>query len=412
MDERIKQAENRVRGVFDAIEETEYYNSRKVLKAFRDHAISEAHFVPTTGYGYDDLGREALDAVYAQIFDGEDALVRHTIISGTHAIALCLSANLRPGDLLLSVTGKPYDTLEETIGIRGDQSGSLKEFGVAYHQVNLLEDGSPDYEAIEKALHKNPKMVMIQRSKGYEWRKSLDMVTMAQLIRFIKQNSNAIVLVDNCYGEFVERTEPTTHGADLIAGSLIKNPGGGLAPIGGYIVGKKQYIENIANRLTCPGIGKECGASLGISKSFFQGIFLAPQVVASALKTAVLSSAVFENLGYEVCPLPFEKRTDIIQAIKFGDEDRLVAFCQGIQKGSPIDSHVVPEPWDMPGYAHQVIMAAGAFIQGSSIELSADAPIKEPFIAFQQGGLTYSYGKLGLKFALENLQEKNILQKN
>ncbi len=410
MEQMIKEAENRVRAQFADLEATEYFNSGKVLAAFQKHNINEAHFAPTTGYGYDDLGRDTLEQIYAEIFGGEDAIVRHTITSGTHALSMVLFGLLLPGDHLLAVTGKPYDTLEEAIGIRGNAHGSLREMGVSYKQVELLDSGLPDYDGIARAIAEQPpKVVMMQRSKGYSFRKSLDMQEMQKLIAFIKQRTDAYVFVDNCYGEFVEKTEPIEAGADVIAGSLIKNPGGGLAPTGGYIVGSKDAIERIAGRLTCPGIGKEGGASLGVTKSFYQGLFLAPSVVCAALKTAVLAASVFESLGYAVCPAPDEKRTDIIQAVRLENEARLIAFCQGIQMGAPIDSAVLPEPWDMPGYAHKVIMAAGAFVQGSSIELSADAPIKPPFIAYLQGGLTYSYGKRGLICALSHLQQKNLL---
>ena len=407
MNKIIFDAENQVKQVFGEIEETEFYNSQKVIDAFREFGVNEAHFMPTTGYGYDDLGRDTLDKIYAKVFGAEDALVRHNIISGTHAITLCMFAVLRPGDLLVSVTGKPYDTLEEAIGIRGSANGNLKEYNVSYEQVELGSDGMPDYEEIERVLLKKPKAVLIQRSKGYGWRKSFSYEDIKKLITFIKERSDACVIVDNCYGEFVQKHEPTECGADLMAGSLIKNPGGGLAPTGGYVAGKAKYVEMAADRLTSPGIGKECGASLGISRDFYRGFFFAPSVVAAAVKTAVLSSMVFKSLGYEVCPEPFEERCDIIQAIKFNDEEKLKAFCRGIQKGAPVDSNVVPEPWDMPGYEHKVIMAAGAFVQGSSIELSADGPIKPPYIAYQQGGLTYPYGKIGVSYAVEELEKLN-----
>lgn len=408
----IKEAEARVKEKFSELEETEYYNSKKVLSAFQKFGINEAHFAPTSGYGYDDLGRDTLEEVFAEVFGGEDAIVRHTITSGTHALSMVLFGLLKTGDRLLAASGKPYDTIEEAIGIRGNAYGSLKDLGVTYGQVDLLPDGTPDYENIEKEIKENPpQVVMLQRSKGYSFRKSLDMKEMEKLISFIKARCDCFVFVDNCYGEFCEEKEPTNVGADVIAGSLIKNPGGGIAPTGGYIVGKKTAIERIANRLTAPGIGKEGGASLGITKSLFQGLFMAPSVVCSALKTAVLTANIFENLGYTVSPLSNEKRTDIIQAICLEDRERLITFCQGIQQGSPIDSNVLPEPWAMPGYAHEVIMAAGAFTQGSSIELSADGPVIEPFNVYMQGGLTYSYGKLGIRTAIEKLKEKNLLAK-
>ncbi len=403
--ERILKAEKQLEEMFKQVEETEFKNTKKVLDAFRKYEINESHFVPTNGYGYDDIGRDTLDKIYAEVFGAEDAIVRHNIISGTHALTLCLFGVLRPGDLMLAVTGKPYDTLEEAIGIRGNASGSLKDFGVKYGQVDLLPDGTPDYDKIKEALKDKPKLVTIQRSKGYEWRKSIDMAEMKKLISFIKENSDAYVMVDNCYGEFVEETEPTDYGADLMAGSLIKNPGGGIAPTGGYIAGSRECVEMAANRLTSPGIGKECGASLGFNRDFYKGFFFAPSVVASSIKTAMLTAAVMENMGFEVCPASNEKRTDIIQAIKMKSEENMVAYCRGIQKGSPVDSNVVPMPWDMPGYGDKVIMAAGAFTQGASIELSADGPVKPPYIVYQQGGLTYSHGKIGLYEAIKKIQE-------
>lgn len=408
----IREAELRLKEKFSELEENEYYNSQKVLKAFQKFGINEAHFASTTGYGYDDLGRDTLEEVYAEVFGAEDAIVRHTITSGTHALATVLYGLLITGDHLLAASGKPYDTLEETIGIRGNAHGSLKDYGITYGQVDLLPDGTPDYENIEKAIkEKTPKVVMLQRSKGYSFRKSLDMTEMEKLIKFIKDRCDCFVFVDNCYGEFCEKTEPTQIGADVMAGSLIKNPGGGIAPTGGYIAGTKKAIEMIANRLTAPGIGKEGGASLGITKSMFQGLFMAPSVVCSALKTATLAANIFENLGYTVSPSSDEKRTDIIQAICLEKEERLINFCQGIQQGSPIDSNVLPEPWQMPGYENPVIMAAGAFTQGSSIELSADGPVIAPYNVYMQGGLTYSYGKLGLGTAIERLREKGLLTK-
>ncbi len=409
----IKEAEQRVKPQFERLDEVEFINSKKVLDAFSEFGINEAHFAPTSGYGYDDFGRDTLEKVFAKVFGGEDAIVRHTITSGTHALTTVLFGLLETGDHLLAVSGKPYDTLEEAIGIRGDAYGSLKRFGVTYSQVDLLEDGLPDYENIEKALKENkPKVVMMQRSKGYAFRKSLDIEEIEKLVKFIKERCpDCFIFADNCYGEFCEEKEPCDVGVDVVAGSLIKNPGGGIAPTGGYIVGTFDAIERIANRLTSPGIGKEGGASLGVTKSFFQGLFMAPSVVCSALKTAVLTADIFENLGYKVCPSSKEKRTDIIQAIILESKERLVKFCQGIQKGSPVDSNVLPEPWAMPGYAHEVIMAAGAFTQGSSIELSADGPIKEPYAVYMQGGLTYSYGKLGIKSAISFLEKENLLKK-
>lgn len=391
---------------FKRIEETAEINQLKVMKAFSDNRVSDSHFVPTTGYGYDDLGRDTLDRVYAQVFDAEDALVRHNFISGTHTISTAFFAVLRPGDILVSITGKPYDTLEEVIGISGDDGiGSLKDFGVRYMEVPLKSSGQPDFKEIEFTLtHENVKAVTIQRSKGYGWRPTYSAEEIGELIKFVKDISpETICVVDNCYGEFVETEEPIKFGADLAAGSLIKNPGGGLAPTGGYIVGKKKYIELCANRLTSVGIGREAGASLGFNRQLYQGLFMAPHTVAQAIKSAALCAAVFERLGFEVDPKPCETRHDIIQSIKFGDPDKVIAFCQGIQKGAPVDSFVTPEPWDMPGYQDKVIMAAGAFVQGASIELSADAPIKPPYIAYMQGGLTYESAKLGVMVAAEKM---------
>ena len=379
------------------------------MKAFADNRVSDSHFVATTGYGYDDLGRDTLDRVYADIMGAEDALVRHNFISGTHTISTALFAVLRPNDILVSITGKPYDTLEEVIGIQGEAgNGSLKDFGVKYVQIDLKHDGTPDLEQIKFTLtHMNVQAVTIQRSKGYGWRPTYSAKDIGALIEFVKEISpETICIVDNCYGEFVEAEEPTAYGADLIAGSLIKNPGGGLAPTGGYIAGKQKYVELCAYRLTSVGIGKETGASLGFNRQMYQGLFMAPHVVSQALKAAVLCSAVFEKLGFEVDPKPNEIRHDIIQSIKFGDPDKVTAFCQGIQKGAPVDSFVTPEPWDMPGYSSQVIMAAGAFVQGASIELSADAPIKPPYIAYMQGGLTYESAKLGIMVAADKMLRK------
>ncbi len=396
---------------FKEIENISRFNQYKVLKSFQKNKISETHFIQTTGYGYDDLGREALDAVYADVFGCEDALVRHNIISGTHALSLCLFGVLRPGDKLLSITGKPYDTLEEVIGIRGESTGSLKEFGVSYEQVDLTNEGMIDEKAVLNAITSDTKLVLIQRSKGYGWRPSLCIKDIGRIISKIKEiNPDTVCMVDNCYGEFVETEEPTQVGADLIAGSLIKNPGGGLAPTGGYIAGKKKYVKLAAYRLTSPGIGKKCGATLGFNRPLFQGFFMAPHIVAQSLKAALFCAATFKKLGFEVCPDVDEKRTDIIQAIKFKDPDLVISFCQGIQKGAPIDSFVNPEPWDMPGYDAEVIMAAGAFIQGASIELSADGPIKPPFIAYMQGGLTWETARLGIMIAIQKMIDRGQLK--
>ena len=405
----VSQAEESIKEQFKHIENICEINQLRVMKAFADNRVSDSHFVATTGYGYDDLGRDTLDRVYADIMGAEDALVRHNFISGTHTISTALFAVLRPNDILVSITGKPYDTLEEVIGIQGEAgNGSLKDFGVKYVQIDLKHDGTPDLEQIKFTLtHMNVKAVTIQRSKGYGWRPTYSAKDIGALIEFVKEISpETICIVDNCYGEFVETEEPTAYGADLIAGSLIKNPGGGLAPTGGYIAGKQKYVELCAYRLTSVGIGKEAGASLGFNRQMYQGLFMAPHVVSQALKAAVLCSAVFEKLGFEVDPKPNEIRHDIIQSIKFGDPDKVTAFCQGIQKGAPVDSFVTPEPWDMPGYSSQVIMAAGAFVQGASIELSADAPIKPPYIAYMQGGLTYESAKLGIMVAADKMLRK------
>lgn len=405
----VSEAEESIKEQFKHIENICEINQLRVMKAFADNRVSDSHFVATTGYGYDDLGRDTLDRVYADIMGAEDALVRHNFISGTHTISTALFAVLRPNDILVSITGKPYDTLEEVIGIQGEAgNGSLKDFGVKYVQIDLKHDGTPDLEQIKFTLtHMNVKAVTIQRSKGYGWRPTYSAKDIGALIEFVKEISpETICIVDNCYGEFVETEEPTAYGADLIAGSLIKNPGGGLAPTGGYIAGKQKYVELCAYRLTSVGIGKEAGASLGFNRQMYQGLFMAPHVVSQALKAAVLCSAVFEKLGFEVDPKPNEIRHDIIQSIKFGDPNKVTAFCQGIQKGAPVDSFVTPEPWDMPGYSSQVIMAAGAFVQGASIELSADAPIKPPYIAYMQGGLTYESAKLGIMVAADKMIRK------
>lgn len=400
----VEEAEKDCSEAFARIEDNARLNQLKVMKAFSDNRVSDAHFTETTGYGYDDIGRDTLDRVYADVFECEDALVRHNFISGTHTISTAFFGVLRPGDILMSVTGKPYDTLEEVIGIAGDaQNGSLKDFGVDYIEIPLKEDGTPDRDRIQKELlGQKIKAVTIQRSKGYGKRPTYSAEFIGDLISFIKEISpETICIVDNCYGEFVDDKEPSAYGADLMAGSLIKNPGGGIAPTGGYIAGKKRYVELCAYRLTSVGIGKECGASLGFNRAMYQGLFMAPHTVSQALKTAVLCAAVFEKLGYTVEPRADEVRHDIIQSIEFGNEKDVIAFCRGIQKGAPVDSFVTPEPWDMPGYQSQVIMAAGAFVQGASIELSADAPIKEPYIAFMQGGLTYESAMLGIMVAAQ-----------
>ena len=395
---------------FEKLDEVAEYNQMKVLAAMQKHRVSAECFNGTTGYGYNDLGRDTLEEVYATCFKGEAALVRPQITCGTHALALALMSNVRPGDEILSPVGKPYDTLEEVIGIRPSK-GSLAEYGVTYAQVDLLADGGFDFDGIRNAINDRTKLVTIQRSKGYASRPTLSVARIGQLISFIKEvKPDVICMVDNCYGEFVEKREPLEVGADMIVGSLIKNPGGGLAPIGGYIVGKKECVENAAYRLTSPGLGKEVGASLGMMQSFFQGFFLAPTVVNAALKSAIFAANVFERLGFAVIPNGSESRHDIIQAVTFEKPEGLIAFCQGIQAAAPVDSYVTPEPWDMPGYDSQVIMAAGAFVQGSSIELSADGPLRPPYTAFFQGGLTWYHGKLGIMMALQKLYDANLVK--
>lgn len=395
---------------FDKIKETTTYNQLKVLKAMQDNQVSEACFAATTGYGYNDLGRDKLEDVYASVFHTEAALVRPQITCGTHALALALAANTRPGDEILSPVGKPYDTLEEVIGIRPSK-GSLAEYGITYAQVDLLENGDFDYDGIKAAINERTKLVTIQRSKGYQTRPTLSVDRIGELISFIKGiKPDVICMVDNCYGEFVETKEPSDVGADMVVGSLIKNPGGGLAPIGGYIAGKADLIEMCAYRLTSPGLGKEVGATLGINGNLYQGFFLAPTVVESALKGAIFAANVYEKLGFAVVPNGTESRHDIIQAVTFGTPEGVIAFCEGIQAAAPVDSHVVPEPWAMPGYDADVIMAAGAFVSGSSIELSADGPMKEPYAVYFQGGLTYEHARYGILRTLQQLVNKEIIK--
>ena len=386
---------------FKLIDDVCFYNSEKVLKAFQENSVSETHFNSTTGYGYNDAGRDVIEKVFASVFKAEDAIVRNQFISGSHALSVTLFALLRPNDTLLSITGKPYDTLNEVIGIV-DNPSSLKAFNVNYEQIDLIDDDF-DYEKIEEVLKtKKIKVIEIQRSKGYSTRKSITIDKLEKVIKFIKNiDSKVIIMIDNCYCEFVSTKEPIEVGADIVVGSLIKNLGGGIAPNGAYVVGKKDLINLVGERLSLPGEGKEVGPSLGINKYLLQGLFFAPSVVASSLKTAVLASKVFENLGYDVEPKYNEERADIVQNIIFHNEDKLIKFCQGIQAGSPIDSYVEPIPWDMPGYQDKVIMAAGTFTQGSSIELSCDGPIREPYIAYLQGSLMYPYGKLALMKAME-----------
>lgn len=408
--EIVDKAEQSALSSFKRAEEIASNNQFKVLKAFRDNHVSETHFIATSGYGYDDMGRETLDRVYADIFGAEDALVRHNIISGTHALSLCMFGVLRPGDTLVAVTGKPYDTLEETIGIRGEAGvGSLKDFGVNYREVPL-KNGEVDFDGIKESIDESVKAVIIQRSKGYDFRKTLSVAEIGEIIKAVKEiKKDVIAIVDNCYGEFVEEIEPTEVGADLMAGSLIKNPGGSLASTGGYIAGKEEYVKMCAYKLNAVGIGKECGATLGMNKQMYQGLYFAPFIVCQAIKTAILTAYIFDSLGFEVCPKPNETHSCIIEAIKLESEKAVCLFCQGIQKGAAIDSFVTPEPWDMPGYENKVIMAAGAFNQGSSIELSADGPIVPPYIAYMQGGVTYDYGKVGVLFAVDNLIKNEII---
>lgn len=394
---------------FKEIDKTAEYNQLKVIKAMQDNKVSEACLLGTTGYGYNDLGRDTLEAVYASVFHAEDALVRPQITCGTHALSLALFSNLRPGDELLSPVGKPYDTLEEVIGIRKSK-GSLAEYGITYRQVDLLDDGGFDYDNIKKAINEKTRLATIQRSKGYQTRPTLSVERIGELISFIKGiKSDIICMVDNCYGEFVERIEPTDACADMAVGSLIKNPGGGLAPIGGYIAGKKECVENAAYRLTSPGLGKEVGASLGILKDFYQGLFLAPTVTASALKGAIFAANIYERLGFKAVPNSTETRHDIIQAVEFGTPEGVIAFCKGIQAAAPVDSFVAPEPWDMPGYDSKVIMAAGAFVSGSSIELSADGPIKPPYAVYFQGGLTFEHACFGIMKSLQSVADAGII---
>lgn len=403
-----EQAEQKASPSFQEIERISQYNSEKVLSAFIKHGVSESHFTPSTGYGYGDRGREVLDEVLAEIMGCEDALIRYNFMSGTHALTVALFGVLRPGDRMVCLTGTPYDTLHGVIGIKEGTSGSLKDFGISYEQLDLKEDGSVDYDAIPEAV-RGAKVAYIQRSRGYSLRPSLFVEDIERIIKQVRSvNPEAIVMVDNCYGEFVQEKEPTQVGADLIIGSLIKNPGGGIAPTGGYIAGKAKYVEMCAQRLSAPGVGKEVGCTLGNTRSLFMGLFFAPTVVASAIKTAVFAASLCELLGYEVTPRSDEARADIIQAICLREPKALIAFCEGVQKGAPVDSYVTPEPWDMPGYDSKVIMAAGAFTNGASIELSADAPLREPYAVWMQGGLTWQTGKVGIMLAAQSMLEKGI----
>ncbi|OOB79376.1 MAG: hypothetical protein BEN19_07770 [Epulopiscium sp. Nuni2H_MBin003] len=395
---------------YKKIDETSHINGAKVLHAMQKNKLSDIHFAATTGYGYNDLGRDVIENIYADVFKTESALVRPQLMSGTHALTVAFFGNLRPNDEFISVVGKPYDTLDSVIGIT-KASGSLAEFGIKYKQVDLLENYDIDYNKIKETITSNTKMVIIQRSKGYSYRPTLSVENIGDIIKFVKDiNKNIICLVDNCYGEFVQMHEPTEVGADLVVGSLIKNPGGGLAATGGYIVGKEKYVENAASRLTAPGLGKEIGATLGLNQNILQGLFLAPEVVANAIKGAIFAAAAFEKLGFEVMPEATEDRFDIIQAINLDNSENVITFCTGIQKAAPVDSFVVPTPWDMPGYDSKVIMAAGAFVQGSSIELSADAPMKPPYTVFFQGGLTQYHAKIGVMTTIQLLKNKSVIK--
>jgi len=403
LDEIIKKSEKELEEEYKKIDKICEFNSNKVLNAFKKNKVSETHFSQTTGYGYGDTGRDTLENVYSDIFKSEDSLVRSQIISGSHALTVTLFGLLRPGDTMLSITGKPYDTLDEVIGIKENES-SLKSFGINYKQIDLI-DNEFDYEKIKETLQNNNiKLIEIQRSKGYSTRKSITISSLEKIIKYIKNiDDKVIIMIDNCYCELVSTKEPIEIGADIVVGSLIKNLGGALAPNGGYITGKKNLIKLVSERLTLPGEGKEVGPTLGINKSLYQGLFMAPYIVSSSLKTAVFTSYVMEKLGYKVEPRYCDERADIVQNIEFNDAEKLIKYCQGIQIGSPIDSYVLPQPWDMPGYSDKIIMAAGTFTQGSSIELSCDGPLKPPFIAYQQGSVTYEYGKLGVIEAIKNL---------
>lgn len=403
--------EKKIEPYFSDIEDIQRYNQHKMLGAFNKAGVSESHFVSSTGYGYGDRGRDVLDEVYSYAFDAEDALVRHNFVSGTHTLTVALFGLLRPGDKMLCITGTPYDTIHGVIGINGESSGSLKEFGIDYEQIDLLPDGTVDYDSVNSIAVDKYKMIYIQRSRGYSLRPSILISEMSKIIDICRRKSpNSIIMVDNCYGEFVEKTEPLSCGADIIAGSLIKNPGGGIAPTGGYIAGKKEYIEMCSYRLTTPGTGREIGATLGNNRSLFMGAFNAPHVVGEALKTAVYASALLSALGFEVTPKPEETRADIIQAIMLENRDALISFCKGIQKGAPVDSFVIPQPDSMPGYDSEVIMAAGAFTLGSSIELSADAPLREPYAVWLQGGLNYHSGQLGVLLAVNQMITDGLLE--
>ena len=407
----VNKAENEVSAQFEKLNDITTYNQYKVLKAMQKYRLSDTHFSWNTGYGYDDAGREITEKIFAEVFGAQSALVRTQIVNGTHALSLALSGVLRPGDEMIYCTGRPYDTLEEVIGIRGEGMGSLREFGIKYKQVELDPDGHIDQAALKEAINENTAMVCMQRATGYGWRPAVTINEIERTCAFVKSiDPKIICMADNCYGEFLAVKEPTQTGIDIMAGSLIKNPGGGLALSGGYVAGRKDLVEKVAYRLTCPGIGDECGLTFGQTRNMLQGLFMAPKVVNGALKGAVLCGKVFETLGYEVCPAPDEERSDIIQAVKLRTPEALVAFCRGVQKAAPVDSFVIPEPWDMPGYDDQVIMAAGAFVQGSSIELSADGPMRDPYNVYFQGGLTYEYSKFGVLMALDSMIKEGCIK--
>ncbi len=408
--DHVSGAEKQITEHFELLDDIKTFNQYKVLDVFQKCRITDMHFSWNTGYGYNDPGRDALENVYSMLFRTDAALVRPIIVNGTHALTLMLTGVLRPGDELIYCTGSPYDTLWEVIGLRGEGRGSLKDFGITYNQVELLPDGSIDLDALGIVISPKTKAIAVQRATGYGWRKAITIDEIEKWVNYVKGiDPNIICMVDNCYGEFLETKEPTEVGADVLAGSLIKNPGGGLALTGGYIAGRSDLIEKISYRMTSPGIGGECGLTFGQSRTMFQGLFIAPQTVNGAVKGAILCAKVFENLGYEVCPGAGDKRSDIIEAVKLGNPEAVIAFCEGIQAAAPIDSHVQPIPWEMPGYEDEVIMAAGAFIQGSSIELSADAPIREPYIVYFQGGLTYEHSKFGVLKAMQSMEDKGLL---
>ncbi|MDR0269452.1 methionine gamma-lyase family protein [Paenibacillus sp.] len=410
LEQWMETAEERIEGQFRKLDRVIDRNQWKIIEAFQRHQVSDFHFAGSTGYAYNDRGREVLDLVYADVFGAEAALVRPHFASGTHTISTALFGVLRPGDELFYITGRPYDTLHKVIGKKGDGTGSLQDFGITYREAALTAEGGIDWEAVRAGIHESTKVIGIQRSRGYDWRASFTVNEIGEMVKKVKEiKPDVIVFVDNCYGEFTEAVEPTEVGADLIAGSLIKNPGGGIAETGGYICGKQQYVDHCAYRLTAPGIGSEVGAMLGTTRGIYQGLFLAPTIVGQALKGSIFAAAMFEQAGFVSKPAWNEPRTDLIQAISFTTAEHLIAFVQGIQRAAAVDSHVVPEPWDMPGYEHPVIMAAGTFIQGGSLELSADAPIREPFIGYMQGGLTYSHVKFGVMLALQKMKEKNLL---